>query len=232
MVDACASRGLKLFVGYYRRALPVFVKAKALLDAGEIGRLTAISHRHANASHRRDAGWRVNVAESGGGHFLDLASHVFDALDHITGPFRDVAGRASSMGGQVDVEDVVGVTWRTDAGVIGTSMWNFASDQHMDVIELLGTDGSLRWSSFGDGQLTLSKGKDVHTFDAPYPQHVHQPLVQTIVDELAGRGKCPSTGVTAHRTQVVMDECLSGFYGGRADAFWERPETWAGHRTR
>ncbi len=228
MVDAFAARGLGLFVGYYRRTLPVFVKAKELLDAGEIGKLTAITHRHANASHRRDAGWRVNVAESGGGHFLDLASHVFDALDYITGPFRDVAGRASSLGGNVEVEDVVGVTWRNDAGVIGTSLWDFASDQHLDVIELLGTQGSIRWSSFGSGTITLSRGKEVRAFEAPYPEHVHQPLVQTIVDELLGRGKCPSSGKSAHRTQAVMDECLSAFYGGRADAFWERPETWVG----
>ena len=49
-----------------------------------------------------------------------------------------------------------------------------------------------------------------------------------LVDELLGRGTCPSTGESARRTQVVMDRVLSTFYGGREDEFWNRPSTWPG----
>ena len=37
------------------------------------------------------------------------------------------------------------------------------------------------------------------------PEHVQQPLIQTVVDELLGRGTCPSTGETAARTNRVME---------------------------
>ena len=47
------------------------------------------------------------------------------------------------------------------------------------------------------------------------PPHVHQPLIQTIVDELRGRGRCQSTGESAARTSWVMDRCLDGFYQRR-----------------
>ena len=41
--------------------------------------------------------------------------------------------------------------------------------------------------------------------DVPLPQHVHQPLVETIVAELTGDyGKCPSTGLSGSRTNKVM----------------------------
>ncbi len=232
MVDAFAEKNLKLFVGYYRRTLPIFVKAKQLLDDGAIGTLTGISHRHASAAHRRDAGWRIIVADSGGGLFLDLASHVFDALDFIAGAFENVHANAANVASNNDVEDVVSVTWRNDKGVVGSSYWNFASDQSEDVIELTGTDGKLSWPSFGGSAVKLWRGKDLQQFDAPYPEHVHQPLVQTIVDELRDRGTCPSTGATAHRTQVVMDQCLNNYYGGRTDQFWLRPQTWPGRRIR
>ena len=59
-------------------------------------------------------------------------------------------------------------------------------------------------------------------FDIPYPQHVAQPMIQTIVDELNGVGKCPSTGESGLRAQVLMDQALEGYYGGREDGFWER----------
>jgi hypothetical protein len=59
---------------------------------------------------------------------------------------------------------------------------------------------------------------------------VAQPLIQTVVDDLLGLGTCPSTGESARRTSRVMDQVLEDYYGGRSDAFWERPETWPGRR--
>jgi hypothetical protein len=68
----------------------------------------------------------------------------------------------------------------------------------------------------------------VRLFDLPYPPHVAQPLIQSVVDDLLGRGECPSTGESARRTSRVMDRVLDAYYGGRGDAFWERPQTWPG----
>ena len=48
------------------------------------------------------------------------------------------------------------------------------------------------------------------------PPHVHQPLIQTIVDEMNGKGKCPSTGESGSRTARVMDQILGEFYGRKA----------------
>jgi hypothetical protein len=42
---------------------------------------------------------------------------------------------------------------------------------------------------------------------------VQQPLIQTIVDELNGQGRCPSTGESAARTNWVMDQLLRTYYG-------------------
>ena len=67
-------------------------------------------------------------------------------------------------------------------------------------------------------------------FDLPYPPHVGLPLIQSMVDDLLGRGACPSTGESARRTSRAMDRVLEGYYGGRTDAFWARPETWPGRR--
>jgi hypothetical protein len=57
---------------------------------------------------------------------------------------------------------------------------------------------------------------------------VQQPLIQSVVDDLLGRGECPSTGESARRTSRVMDTVLAGYYGGRTDEFWRRSETWRG----
>jgi hypothetical protein len=40
------------------------------------------------------------------------------------------------------------------------------------------------------------------------PDHIQQPLIQLIVDELRGEGRSPSRGETALRTSRVMDRML------------------------
>jgi 1,5-anhydro-D-fructose reductase (1,5-anhydro-D-mannitol-forming) len=44
------------------------------------------------------------------------------------------------------------------------------------------------------------------------PPHVHQPLIQTIVDELRGNGTCPSSGESAMRTSWILDRCVARYY--------------------
>ncbi len=39
-----------------------------------------------------------------------------------------------------------------------------------------------------------------------------------------------STGASARRTSAVIDRVLAAYYGGRDDAFWDRPATWPGRQ--
>jgi hypothetical protein len=54
----------------------------------------------------------------------------------------------------------------------------------------------------------LDTAAGMEVFEIAPPEHVQQPLIQTIVDELLGKGKCPSTGVSAARTSHVMEDIL------------------------
>ena len=60
--------------------------------------------------------------------------------------------------------------------------------------------------------IRLARGDAVEDFAVADPPYVHQPLIQTIVDELHGRGKCPSTGESGARTSWVLDECVRDYY--------------------
>jgi hypothetical protein len=113
------------------------------------------------------------------------------------------------------------------AGRHGVSKWTtdaFNEDQ----IEIAGTQGTLTMSVFGNEPVRLETAAGIELLDLPNPPHIQQPLIQSIVDQLRGRGQCPSTGVTALRTARVMDQVLTDYYDGRDDAFWTRPETWPG----
>src|SRR5918997_410384 len=46
MIAAFRAAARPLFVAFYRRRLPRFVKAKELIDAGRLGRVTGLVYRH------------------------------------------------------------------------------------------------------------------------------------------------------------------------------------------
>lgn len=231
MVDAFAARGLPLFVAFYRRALPRFVTARELITAGRLGRITSVNYRFCSPAPTRSPDgtlpWRLTAEQSGGGLFLDLGSHTLDVFDFLFGPLEAVAGLAGNPGGG-EVEDAVAMHFRLPGGALGTAAWNFAGSSREDLIQVTGSEGRLTMSTFGNEALELETAAGRESLDRPNPPHVQQPLIQSIVDELRGLpgAACPSTGESAAQTSAVMDTVLNAYYGGREDAFWQRPSTW------
>jgi predicted dehydrogenase len=214
MVSACEQAGVRLFVAYYRRAMPRFVTVKGLLDGGRIGEprtVTIRSQRPGGADGNADPGWRVDPAVSGGGYFVDLGSHTLDLLDWLLGPVAHVSGTATNRGGRYPAEDIVCAVLGFDSGVEGVGCWNYDSFQHADEVEVVGTKGSLAFSCFGEEPLRLKTARGIKEISAPYPPVVQLPLIQAVVDALTGRGEAPSDGHSAMRTARVVDAVLSDY---------------------
>ncbi len=233
MVAEFARARLPLFVAYYRRAQPRFLQAKELIETA-LGRVTNVHYQFTDARHAAPPGdlpWRLDAENAGGGFFLDIGSHTLDLLDFFFGALEDVAGHAANLASGYDVEDTLALSFRTPTGAPGTATWNFAGAVHPaeDFFQITGTHARLTFSTFGSEPLRLETAdRPVREFPFTPPAHVAQPLIQTVVDELRGRGTCPSPGASAARTSRVMDRVLDSYYGGRNDDFWKRPATWPG----
>lgn len=226
MIDAFDAAGVPLYVGYYRRMLPRFVQVREMLQAGKLGTITGVNYRNSRPFKPgpTDA-WRMSAAESGGGNFLDVGSHLLDLVDHLIGPLAGACGHAAGYSEHL-VEDCVTVSAQLPGRAIFSGHWNFASCTNEDRLEITGTRGRVAMSCFGSEPIEVLIDGERSTLDGSLPQHVHQPVIQTIVDELLGRGTCPSTGRSALRTSEVMDAALSEYYQGRDDDFWTRERTW------
>jgi predicted dehydrogenase len=210
MISACDDAGVGLFVAYYRRAMPRFATVKELLDSGRIGELRSVSIRNERPP-QQDEGWRVDPQISGGGHFVDLGSHILDLLDWLLGPVTHAAGVATNRGGRYPAEDLVTGVFSFGSGVEGVGVWNYDSFQYQDEIEIIGTAGALRFSCFAADPLRLRTVAGVEQIEAPYPETVQLPLIQTVVDALTGQGESPSSGQSAVRTARVIDGLLSDY---------------------
>ena len=217
MVAAFRKTGRPLFVAYYRRALRRFLRVRELLREGAVGELSSVHIAHYERLARGDAahGWRFKPEISGGGLFMDLGSHGLDLLDFLVSPIKRVWGCAANTGGAYDAEDAVAASFEFESGIVGTGIWNFNADCSGDRITFCGADGELQCPVFSDTDILVRKGGTTTTHEFRNPAHVHQPLIQTVVDELLGGGACESTGESAARTGWVMDRCLQTYYEER-----------------
>ncbi len=216
MVAACEKAGVPLFVAFYRRRLPRFLKVKELVDAGALGDLRFVTIQMHTRPGKAELDpnnlpWRVIPEIAGAGRFLDLASHTLDVLDYILGPIEAARGFAYNRAGLYPAEDTVTGTFRFASGVQGTGTWCFVADHGADRIELVGSKGSVRLSTFGTEPVELTTADGVEKFPEPTPPHVQQPLIESMVAHLNGGEPCPSSGESAARTSWVMDEMLREF---------------------
>jgi 1,5-anhydro-D-fructose reductase (1,5-anhydro-D-mannitol-forming) len=214
MVDAFRRAQAPLWVAYYRRALPRFLKVRELLRAQVIGPLTSIHVKVTDplATGGTARAWRFNPGIAGAGLFLDLASHYFDIIDFLVGPITAAAGFALNTGGAYAAEDVTAAAFQIGGKVAGTGVWNFNAPVSADSIVFTGSQGEIATAVRADEDVVVSRGGQQSLYRFRNPPHVHQPLIQTIVDELRGKGKCESTGESGARSAWVTDTCVASYY--------------------
>lgn len=217
-----------LFVAYYRRCLPRFQMVAELLP--RLGKLRSVDYQLGKVAAGINEGlpWRVRAAHSGGGLFLDVGCHALDLIDHLLGPLNDVTGTAECRDHRYPEEDHVTLQWRHDGDIAGTAVFDFTAAEERDELQIVGESGSLTCAVFEEAEIRLETANGSERLTVPHPPHAHQPLIQSAVDELQGRGACPATAPAAGRTARVMDRVLDAYYGGRAREFWRDPTTWPG----
>ena len=224
MLAACRSASVPLWVAYYRRALPRFLKVRDLVQGGAVGPVRMVTSRQFQPQKRAEEAnpgsppWRIDAARSGGGLFVDMASHTLDFLDFVFGPIESVQALAGNQAGVYRPEDIVTASYRFASGVYGSGAWCYAADREEEYNEIVGANGRIRFSTTAPVPIRVMRNDAVEEIPVDDPAHVHQPLIETIVAELNGHGKCPSTGESGARTTRVVDEVLREYRAAASPA--------------
>lgn len=215
MIRVSEETGQKLYVAYYRRSLPYFLKVKELLDSGAIGEVLALNLVHfrppgESDKHSAQQTWRLDKSVAGDGYFYDLAPHALDIFDFLFGEISEAQGFTAAMGGLYEAADTVSACFRFKSGLTGTLQYCFVASEQakQEEVTVVGSKGKMTFNVFSFHPIVVETltGKEHYPIDPP--EHIQQPLIQTIVDEWYGRGVCPSTGVSGARTSGVIDRIM------------------------
>lgn len=213
MIEAFEKAKRPLFVAYYRRTLPNFLKVKEIIDTGIIGDIRFVNIEMnktivPNNIALPEENWRVDPDIAGGGYFYDLASHQFDFLDFLFGPVSDARGFTQNQSGSYKAEDIVTGSFRFKNNILGNGSWAFNTAQvsDKDLTTIVGSKGQVSYPSFGEAKVRLETDmKGVEEFQFILPQHIQTHLIESINNELLGKGECPSKGPSAARTNRVLE---------------------------
>ena len=214
MLAACKAATLPLWVAYYRRALPRFLAVRDLVQNGVVGPVRMVTSRQFQPQKPREEmnpgspPWRIDAARSGGGLFVDMVSHTLDLLDFVFGPIEQIRAFADNQAGAYRPEEIVTASYRFASGAYGSGAWCYAADREEEYNEIIGANARIRFSTTKPVPIRVMRGDAIEEIPVDDPPHVHQPLIETIVNEMNEQGACPSTGESGARTTRVIDEIL------------------------
>jgi predicted dehydrogenase len=149
MIGACRAAGVTLQVGHHLRSDPAAEKAKAMIERGELGRVTYMRLRQAHdwgGAKRLKASF-TTLATAGGGTLLDNGCHMMDWARYFGGEVTSVYAHAATLQFDIEVDDTAVATLRFASGALGTVETAWTATGWEFGFWIYGTKGAVEYSN-------------------------------------------------------------------------------------
>jgi predicted dehydrogenase len=204
---AAQKANVKLVIAHYRRALPLFMRVKELLDQNTIGSINEVvitMHKPLKEHDTDSSNWRVDPSIAGAGYFYDLAPHQLDLLFYFFGEAVSYQGKATNQSKVYAAEDTVVGEVVMKNGVTCKGDWCFCAQESKDEFLIKGTLGSIAFPVFGHMITTKINGVAKEEHFEP-PMHNQQGLIEKIVPYFMGGTINPCSANDAIQSMRVME---------------------------
>lgn len=211
MQEVAATTNCKLSIAHYRRALPMFLQIKELIQSGSIGdvrtvRLSMLQQDKSSIIANTATNWRVDPSIAGAGLFYDLAPHQLDIILFFLGAPVEAYGIGANQAGLYKAEDVVTGVMRLPNNVLFNGQWCYTVSElaQEDICEIVGSKGKISFPIFGHTvTVKTSDGENVMNFQPP--AHIQQPMIEKVVNYFLGRVENPCSAADAIESMKVME---------------------------
>jgi predicted dehydrogenase len=207
--------GSKVLVAFQFRFHPGMVKAKQLIENGEIGRVVS-AHVHFGEylpawhpweDYRKGYAARADM----GGGVVATQCHSLDYLPWLVGKRVEsvwgFAGKLSDL--EVDVDDTAKIGLRFEGGALGSLHLDYNQQPPEHEFRIIGTNGTIKWN-LADGAVRIyrveKKDWDVYPLPAEWERNVmFQQQTQHFVDIVHGKVEPFCTLEDGIRVQKLVD---------------------------
>jgi predicted dehydrogenase len=220
MIAAAEKYNGKVCVAHYRRALPMFLELKSVLDRQLIGkvkmiRLNLFRSYMQDQNDKNPENWRIIPEISGGGLFFDLAPHQLDIMHFLFGDALDYVGASAHQTNYYAAEDTVSGMIRFDGNILFQGNWCFTMPDFMQVdrCEVIGEKGLIEFPVFGH-YFSLQTGQRKENFEFQHPENIQLPMIQNVVGHFLEEEENPCSLQEAKKSLKIMEVFLRGLPTG------------------
>jgi UDP-N-acetyl-2-amino-2-deoxyglucuronate dehydrogenase len=171
VVAACDAAGVKLGVFFQDRLQPDFVRLRAFLARGGLGRVhlaTAHVKWYRPPDYYSGSRWRGRLAHDGGGAVMNQGIHTLDLLLHLLGDVRCVHGLTRPAVHAIEVEDTAVALLEMASGALVTYEASTAAfPGYKRRLEISGEQGTLGVEHDRVVAADLRPGSDAFPVSAP-----------------------------------------------------------------
>ncbi len=219
MGDAARAAGRVLGVGQQGRRTGAARKARAMIEAGEIGRVVSLVavQGFPSAFGWDPASWRRDPARLPAGPLDELGVHYFDLMRYLAGPIVRVAGWTVTDVTPGEAPDAATASLQFANGAIGTYTTHFVS-VGVSQLAIYGTKGALHLNRFGQELLRqplvdTQKAKQAGTGFEAVPFDGPLPFTTALTEQLEDFARCIREG---GEPEVGAREGIAALAVGRA----------------
>ena len=228
-VRACEEAGVVLMVGHCWRWVASVQKAKALVDAGELGQVTQAAGHFGNAraqNYGREI-WRDDPAESPLGPFTGPGFHLLDILKYLLGPVEEVFAVLERKMSSGRIPDTASGALRFASGPIAQVSSSFVT-QRCYQLSLYGTEANLYVNADPGGGTPAAPDLVIHRQDDAAPEIVPVGKTDMIARHMASFAKSvigDAPPFTDGREGAALVALLSAMLDSSKAGGWARVES-------
>lgn len=211
MIDACKAAKVKLMIAYRMQYEPIYLKAKAIIVSGALGRITGAEGAFGFDS--KPGVWRLNRKLAGGGPLVDVGIYPLNAIRFLLGEepvhlTAQVATTDTTSGRFREVEESMVWTMKMASGALATCGTSYGANIP-GTLRIYGEKGSLDFgdNAFGNGGIHLtSRGVAKVDESAPHEEYQLRLEAEHMADCIRNNTIPRSPGEEGLRDHEVMSQ--------------------------
>ncbi len=163
-MNAEAEKHPELLFGmmFNQRTNPLYIKAKEIIDSGQLGKLTRIvwiiTNWYRPRAYYAQGGWRGTWWGEGGGVLLNQCPHQLDLFTWLAGLPVSVTATTSTVGRAINVENDVTAYCKFANGATGVFITSTHDAPGTNRLEITGEGGKI---VIENGKLTFTKNAEL-----------------------------------------------------------------------